>query len=77
MAVSQFVETFARDLRPARRTCRRTPAFTLAAVFALALGTGAGTTIFSVVDHILFRSLPYPDPGRLVSFGMLANLHGP
>jgi len=44
-----------------------TPAFTVAAVWAMALGIGAGTAVFSVVDRSLFRSLPYPDDGRLLS----------
>ena len=41
-------------------------------MFAIALGTGAGTAVFSVVDRILFRSLPYAAPGRLVSVGFVA-----
>ena len=46
--------------------------FTLAAILTMALGTGAGTAVFSVVDRILFRSLPYPAGDRLASFGILA-----
>lgn len=65
-------EILAQDLRYAFRGLRRTPGFTLAAVAAMALGIGAGTAVFSVVDRILFRSLPYPDDGRLVSLGMTA-----
>jgi predicted permease len=56
------------------RGFRRSPAFTLAAVVAIALGIGPSTAVFSVVDRILFRSLPYPEAGRLVSFGMEAPL---
>jgi putative ABC transport system permease protein len=66
------LETLVHDVRYAFRAFRRTPVFTLAAVFALALGIGAGTAVFSVVDRILFRSLPYPQAGQLVSFGMVA-----
>jgi hypothetical protein len=49
--------------------CRR---FTIASIAALALALGAATAVFSVVDRILFRSLPYADGGRLVSVGMTA-----
>ncbi|MGA2740274.1 MAG: ABC transporter permease [Bryobacteraceae bacterium] len=62
----------AQDLRYAARGFARSPTFTLAAVFAIALGTGAGTAVFSVVDRILFRSLPYPQADRLVSVGFVA-----
>ena len=65
-------EILARDVRYAVRTLLRTPTFTVAAVLAMALGIGAGTAVFSVVDRILFRSLPYPDDGRLLSLGMEA-----
>jgi putative ABC transport system permease protein len=65
-------EILAQDARYAVRALRRTPGFALAAILAMALGTGAGTAVFSVVDRILFRSLPYPDDARLVSLGMTA-----
>src|SRR5574341_1316274 len=66
------MEILAQDVRHAIRGFLRTPMFTLAVLCALAAGTGAGTAVFSVVDRILFRSLPYPQADRLVSFGMVA-----
>jgi putative ABC transport system permease protein len=55
-----------RDLRFGVRIMRGAPAFTLTAVFTLGLGTGAATAIFSVLDDVLLRPLPYPDADRLV-----------
>jgi putative ABC transport system permease protein len=55
-----------RDLRHATRALRRSPTFAAAAVLTLALGIGATTVVFTVVDHIVLRPLPYPDSGRLV-----------
>ncbi|MGH9630913.1 MAG: ADOP family duplicated permease, partial [Bryobacteraceae bacterium] len=72
MNVNRFFETAGRDLRYAVRGLLRNPGFALTAIIAIALGIGATTAVFSVVDRILFRSLPYPDDDRLVSVGMAA-----
>ena len=65
-------DILAQDIRYGVRALIRTPSFTLAAVAAMTLGIGAGTAVFSVVDRILFRALPYPAGERLVSLGMTA-----
>jgi predicted permease len=53
-------------LRYASRTLAKVPSFTLSAVLLMAVGVGAVTTIFTVVDHVLLRPLPYPEADRLV-----------
>ncbi len=60
------METFFRDLRHSFRMLRKSPAFTAVAVISIALGIGANTTVFSVINAVLLRSLPYKDPESLV-----------
>jgi putative ABC transport system permease protein len=74
MHLSTFFDSLIQDLRYGVRGFARNLMFTVTAVFAAALGIGATTAVFSVVDRILFRSLPYPGEDRLVSVGMMAPL---
>jgi putative ABC transport system permease protein len=65
--IAHWIETVAQDLGYAVRGLCKAPAFTLVAVLTLALGIGGTTTIFSAVDALLLRSLPYPGQDRLVA----------
>ena len=60
------MEPFLQDLRYALRMCLRAPGFTSVAVSALALGIGANTAIFTIVNAALIERLPFKDPARLV-----------
>src|SRR3954469_10961349 len=61
------MDTLLQDIRFGWRLLRRTPGFTASAVLALAMGIGATTAIFSVLDRVVLRPLPYPDPDRLMT----------
>ena len=63
---------FLQDLRYSARQLRKNPGFAAVSVLTLALGIGAATAMFSLVDRILFRSLPYPNDNELVSVGVTA-----
>src|ERR687897_1330400 len=60
-------DTAARDLRHAARGLARNASFTVVAVLTLAIGTGATTAVFSVVDGVLLKPLPYPEADDLVA----------
>ena len=71
------LETLLQDLHFGLRMLRRNPSFAIMAMLVLALGIGATTAIFSLVDSVLLRPLPYPDPQRLVAIQDTSEQLGP
>src|SRR5947209_597373 len=70
-----WLESTLQDFRYAARTLRKTPAFTLASIATLALGIGANTAIFQLLDAVRLRSLPVAEPHRLARI-QIGNGHG-
>jgi len=68
------MEAALQDIRYAFRGFHRNPVFAISILLTLALGIGTTTAVFSVVDRVLFRPLPYADAGRLVSVGLVQSL---
>ncbi len=71
-----WLESLQRDTMYALRQLRRSPGFSITAIATMAFGISAATGMFSVVDHVLLRPLPYPHPERLVTINE-ASIHGP
>ncbi len=67
-----LLESILQDSSHALRQLLRNPVFSLTVLFILALGIGASTAVFTVVDGVLFRPAPYIDPGRIVAYGIKA-----
>jgi predicted permease len=65
--IGSALEAILRDARHGARVLRRSPAYSLVVIMTIALGIGVNAAIFSVVHAVLWRSLPYPDPGRIVA----------
>src|SRR5690242_20898955 len=75
-ALLQSTDTALRDLKYALRTLARTPGFTAIAILTLALGIGANTAIFTLLDQILLRLLPVKKPSELVLLTMRGHHYG-
>jgi hypothetical protein len=67
MNTLSFLEEIARNVRFSLRALRRSPGFAAAAILTIAIGIGANTAVFSVVNGVLLKPLPYPEAGQLIS----------
>src|SRR6266852_4148736 len=67
MVISRWIDTVLRNLRYSFRTLAKSPGFGATVVLTLALGIGANSAVFSAIDAVLLRPLPFPDGDRLVS----------
>lgn len=74
---AERIEGVGRDIAHAVRRMRRAPGFSLFAVAIFALGVGAATAMFSLIDHVLLRPLPFPRPDELVALGSQAEHQEP
>ena len=66
-----MLEPIVRDVRYAFRMLRKTPSFTAIALITLAVGIGVNTAVFTVVNTLLLKPLPYPDPARLARLSIV------
>jgi len=66
MKIAELMENFLADVRLSTRSLLKNPGFLVVVVLSLALGIAANSTIFSVLNALLYRPLPYPDPERMV-----------
>ena len=66
MDISQWMDTMLRNLRLAGRTLAKTPGFSATVIVTLALGIGANSAVFSAINAVLLRPLPFPNANRLV-----------
>lgn len=71
-----FFDLVQQDLRFAVRSFLRTPGFTIVAALTLAIGIGANTAIFSAIDALLMRPLPFAEPDRLMKVSLTRPAHG-
>jgi len=69
MPIREWIFTLRQDIAYALRQRRRSPGLAIMAILTLALGIGLTTAVFAVVDGVLLRPLPFPEPDRLIASG--------